>query len=238
MDFDLSSDDISEKMRDYLVEIYRLSSLGSETAFVGTSTLADLLLVTPPAVNRMVNRLREQGLLEHEPYKGIRLTAQGRREACLRLRAHRIAEVFLQNVMGFTWDQVYPEAARMGAGLGEPLLMRMLEMAGNPATCPHGEPIPQADGSIEAYSDFLLTQAKEGDSLLLTRVRTREGDRLNYLTALNLVPGTAFTLHHAAPFNGPMQLRLHNPEKHRDEFRIIGHNLAEQISVEHLSGTD
>jgi Fe2+ transport system protein FeoA len=71
----------------------------------------------------------------------------------------------------------------------------------------------------------LLTEAPTGVPLTLTRVTTREADRLHYLKALGLVPGAALHVHHVAPFSGPMQLRL------GDEYRIIGHNLAEQIKV-------
>lgn len=230
MDTPEAADDISVKMREYLVEIYRLSERAPrEGDYVSTSALADLLLVTPPAVNRMVNRLREQGLIEHAPYQGIRLTEAGKQMARIRLRAHRIAEVFLVNVMDFGWEAVYSEAQRMSAGLTEMLLARMDMMAGHPQFCPHGEPIPTAEGEIPALDDQLLTEAPTGVLLTLTRVSTREIDRLHYLKALGLVPGAMLHVHHVAPFNGPMQLKL------RDEYRIIGHNLAEQIKVKRES---
>src|SRR5215213_2159441 len=99
-------EDLSTKMRSYLAEIYRISDIQqSPDGFITTSALAESLMVSPPAVNRMVNRLKEQGLLEHEPYQGIRLTDTGRREALEALRAHRIAEVFLQTVMKFSWEE-------------------------------------------------------------------------------------------------------------------------------------
>ncbi|MBK9122076.1 MAG: metal-dependent transcriptional regulator [Chloroflexi bacterium] len=223
---DLPAEDISGKMRDYLVEIYRLADrLGSDGEYVSTSALADLLLVTPPAVNRMVNRLRSHGLIEHAPYQGIRLTKAGQREARIRLRGHRIAEVFLVNVMGFGWETIFDEAQRMSTGLTPALLDRMYEMAGRPQTCPHGEPIPDTDGNLLPLDDVTLADAQTGKSLVITRVTTRESDRLHYLSALGLVPGVELVVHHVAPFNGPMQLKLH------DEYRIIGHNLAEQIRV-------
>lgn len=221
-----SEADISAKMRDYLVEVYRLSERSPQgQRFVSTSELADLLNVTAPAVNRMVARLKEVGLLNHEPYQGIRLTEQGRHQALLHLRRHRIAEVFLVNVMGFEWHEVYDEAQRISSALGDTLADRMLAMAGSPAFCPHGEPIPSPDGAIPTINDHLLTEAEVNHTYQLTRVLTREPDRLSYLKALGLTPGASLQLIHAAPFNGPLQLRL------RDEYRIIGHNLAELIKV-------
>lgn len=226
MDTPESVDDVSVKMRDYLVEVYRLSERQSrEGEYVSTSALADMLMVTPPAVNRMVNRLRQQGLIEHAPYQGIRLTAEGKREARLRLRSHRIAEAFLVNVMGLGWEEVFHEAQRMSAGLTDMVLARMNEMAGFPEFCPHGEPIPNADGEVAYLDDNPLTNAPTGVPLELTRVQTREADRLHYVKALGLTPGASLQVHHVAPFSGPIQLKL------RDEYRIIGHNLAEQIRV-------
>jgi DtxR family Mn-dependent transcriptional regulator len=217
------SSDLSATMRDYLAEIYRLAEGGEQ--FVSTSALAELLDVSAPAVNRMVAKLKEQGLLQHEPYQGIRLTDDGRREALKQLRKHRIVEAFLVNVMGFGWHEVHAEADRMSRELTERLIERMAAMAGNPTHCPHGEPIPSPDGTLPPAEDVLLTDAPLKTDLEITRVRTRERDRLEYLAALSLTPGMHLQLLTIAPFNGPLQLRIGR------EFRIVGHNLAEMIRV-------
>jgi DtxR family Mn-dependent transcriptional regulator len=213
-------------MRDYLVEVYRLSDrIRTESDYVGTSSLAEILDVSPPAVNRMVTRLKEQGLLDHEPYQGIRLTELGRCEALKQLRNHRIAEAFLVRVMQFGWHEVHDEADRLCQGMTVSLSARMFEMAGRPAFCPHGEPIPSPEGLLEALLDTLLVDAAVGTSLEITRVRTRESDRLEYMAALGLTPGKRLQVIHKAPFNGPLQLKVGN------EYRIVGHNLAELIKV-------
>ena len=222
-------EDLSPTMRDYLAEIYRLSDRSPQSAqhFVSTSTLADILDVSAPAVNRMVTRLKEMGLLEHEPYRGIRLTESGNREALKEMRRHRIAESFLVNVMGFGWHEVHAEASRMGRALSDTLTERMAQMAGNPTHCPHGEPIPDPEGHIDLPDDFLLSDAAPESGLVrITRVLTREPDRLEYMAALGLIPGTELHVLHVAPFHGPMQLKV------GQEYRIIGHNLAELIRVE------
>ena len=225
----LTSTDLSRTMRDYLAEIYRLADRGDNpTAYIGTSALADLLDVSPPAVNRMVTRLRESGLLEHEPYQGIRLTDAGRQEALKQLRNHRIVEAFLVNVMGFGWHEVHEEAERMSQGLSDVLVERMYHMAHEPTHCPHGEPIPSPDGTLPELDDQLLSASAPNVDLEITRVRTRESDRLEYLAALGLTPGKHLQIIHLAPFNGPLQLKVGN------EYRIIGHNLAELIKVKAL----
>jgi DtxR family Mn-dependent transcriptional regulator len=223
------SADISATMRDYLAEIYRLSDrardFNTTDGFIGTSALAELLDVSPPAVNRMVTRLRELGYLQHEPYQGIRLTLDGEREALKHLRRQRIVESFLVTAMGFHWHEIGEDAARMARELPDMIADRMVEMAGNPQFCPHGEPIPSADGSIIPLNDMLMTEAPLAQPLIITRMRTREPDRLEYMSALGLIPNTGIEIIHAAPFNGPLQLRVGK------EYRIVGHNLAEMIKV-------
>jgi DtxR family Mn-dependent transcriptional regulator len=225
------NDDLSATMRDYLSEIYRLYDRSDlKDGFVSTSALADVLDVSAPAVNRMITRLKETGFLVHEPYQGIRLTELGEREALKELRRHRIAEVFLVNVMGFGWYEVYDEALHMAGALSELIAARMVEMAENPTHCPHGEPIPTVQGEMSRPDDTLLSQAQEGAELVITRFRTREADRLEYIAALDLMPGKRLQVLHIAPFDGPMQLKVGK------EYRIIGHNLAALIRVRPVEG--
>lgn len=217
-------DDLSTTMLTYLVEIYRLSKQTDDPdGHVNTSALAGLLKVSAPAVNRMITKLRDTGMLIHEPYQGVRLTAPGERHALMKLRHQRIAESFLVNVMGFGWHEIYAEADRMSGSLDETLAERMLEMSGNPTHCPHGEQIPTKEGVIIDINDIPLTKLEAGQKCVVTRVRTRDSDRLEYIGALGLMPGTALELIHAAPFQGPLQLKL------GEEYRIIGYNLAVMI---------
>lgn len=220
------SEDLSQKMRVYLAEIYRLADLQDQLdGYISTASLSEILDVTAPAVNRMVNRLKDMNLLEHQPYQGIRLTPQGRAEALQQLRAQRIAEVFLEKVMGFKWDEVHYEAAQMSTALDGALLARMDEMTNHPTHCPHGEPIPDAQGHMPPQDDILLCNAAANTHVQVTRMRTRDKDRLRYIEALGLMPGAKLDVLHVAPFNGPMQLKVGG------EYRIVGHNLAELIRV-------
>ncbi len=214
-------------MRDYLAKIYRLSEhTDAEDGYVSTSALAELMNVSAPAVNRMVTKLKDLDLLHHEPYQGIHLTENGKKAALVKMRKHRIAEAFLVKVMGFEWHEIYDEAHRMSSAMSETVTQRMLEMAENPTHCPHGELIPYPDGSIDPIDDVLLSNAEVDTHYRITRVLTRESERLEYIAALELLPGGLLHVIHIAPFSGPMQLKLN------DEYRIIGHNLAQLIRVE------
>ena len=223
------SSELSSKMRAYMAEVYRLIDRQPDGAdFVTTSQLADLLFVSPPAVNRMVNRLSDLGLLVHQPYQGITITDAGRLEALKLVRCQRIAEVFLVRVMGINWLNVHDEALRLSDGLSDVIVQRMYEMTGEPSNCPHGEPIPDANGKLPPSKDVLLSQVAAGANVRISRLTTRETDRLQYIEALGLVPDHVCEVIHVAPFDGPMQLKLGR------EFRIIGNNLARLIRVEVL----
>ena len=222
--------ELSNKMRNYIAEICRLVDRQPiPSASITSSQLADWLDVSPPAVNRMVNRLSELDLLVHQPYHGITITDKGRTEALKVIRRQRIAEAFLVQVMDISWLIVHEEARRLGDGLSEAVVQRMYEMTGEPATCPHGEPIPDADGALPPAKDVLLSQIGAGSKIRISRLITRESDRLQYLEALGLVPDQVCEVIHIAPFDGPMQLKLGR------EFRIIGYSLAQLIRAEALS---
>src|SRR5215208_750513 len=100
----------SNAMQEYLAEAYRLAYYQEDSPYISTSALAKQLGVSAPAVTRMVQRLKEEGLLEHEPYRGIYLTPAGEREALMNIRRHRLVEAFLVNVMQFVWHEVHDEA--------------------------------------------------------------------------------------------------------------------------------
>jgi DtxR family Mn-dependent transcriptional regulator len=221
------SEDLSTKMRLYLAEMYRLAEMqATAEGYITTSALSELLNVTAPAVNRMVNRLKELDLLEHQPYQGIRLTDTGKHEALQQLRRQRIIEVFLVKRMQFRWDEVHSEASQLSLSISAALLERMNAMSAYPAFCPHGEPIPDAAGNLAPLPDQLLSSVAAGKKVRVTRIRTRDPERLRYIEALGLMPHAPLEVLHVAPFNGPMQLKMER------EYRIVGHNLAELIRVQ------
>lgn len=212
----------SAAMREYLAEIYRLQE---DEPTVSTTSLAERLGVSAPAVPRMLKRLKNDGLVKHVPYQGVELTDLGRREALGELRRHRILEVFLVEVMGFTWDEAHEHADQLGQGLNDELTARMAEMTGEPERCPHGEPIPNAQGELPVVDDIALINLGVGVSGAISRVRTHDPERLRYFRSLELVPGQTFTIVGRAPFNGPMRLQVG-----RDEV-VLGVELTKQLWV-------
>ncbi|MBW7958042.1 MAG: metal-dependent transcriptional regulator [Anaerolineae bacterium] len=212
----------SAAMREYLSEIYRLQE---DSPTVSTTSLAERLNVSPPAIPRMLKRLQNAGYVKHVPYQGVELTPRGREEALREIRRHRILEVFLVNVMGFSWDEVHEYADDLGAGLNDKLTLRMAEMTGFPTRCPHGEPIPDREGQLPEIDDLCVVNLGVGHKGNVSRVRTHEPEKLRYMASLGLMPGTEFEILGRAPFNGPMRLRIGREEV------IIGYELMKLLWV-------
>ncbi|NJL93897.1 MAG: metal-dependent transcriptional regulator [Anaerolineae bacterium] len=215
---------ITPAMQEYLAEIYRIASYQSDP-YVSTSVLADRLKRSAPAIVRMASRLREEGCIEHELYRGIRLTPQGEAQALLNIRRHRIVEVFMVKVMGFGWEEIHDEADALARNVSEAVLARMEAMTNYPRRCPHGEPIPSADGHIIIPRDFPLVELEPICELTISRVNTHDAEKLSYLNQIHLTPGQEIDLLARQPFNGPLRLRIG-----RDE-QVIGAELAGALRV-------
>lgn len=215
----------SAAMQEYLAEAYRLAYYQDDNPYISTSALAEVMKVSAPAVTRMVQRLKDAGYLEHEPYRGISLTPEGEREALFSIRRHRLVERFLVDVMRFGWHEVHDSADELGAVVSNVVVERMAEMAGHPRRCPHGEPIPTPEGKMPRVKDIPLNETQAGSHLVVSRVSTHDADKLQYLESLGLKPGTAFEVIERAPFNGPIQLRVNG------ETRVLGHELAGTLRV-------
>lgn len=212
----------SVAMREYLAEIYRLQEYEPT---VSTTSLADRLNVSAPAIPRMLKRLKSSGYVKHIPYQGVELTRLGEEEALQEIRRHRILEVFLVKIMEFSWDEVHEHADVLSRGLNNQLSTRMDEMTGYPTSCPHGEPIPDANGLMPEINDICIINLNIGHRGEVSRVRTDDPEKLRYFATLNLMPGTSFEIMGRAPFNGPIRLRVE-----RDEI-VLGMELTKSLWV-------
>jgi len=177
-------------------------------------------------VSGMLKRLAEQGLIEHERYRGVRLTEAGRRAALRTIRRHRVIESYLVQALGYPWDLVHDEAERLEHAASDELIDRMAAAIGEPAHDPHGDPIPSREGTVEERQLDTLAAAEPGESVRILRVGDRDGERLRYLAELGITPGTIVRIVARAPFGGPITLVI------GEEERLVGPSLAEHVLVE------
>jgi DtxR family Mn-dependent transcriptional regulator len=210
-------------MRRYAAEIFRLQE---NREYVSLSDLAEHVDASFQAVSKMLGKLKEARYVEHEPYRGARLTEDGLRIALPAIRRHRLGEVFLVRVMGFGWHEVHDYSDQFELGIDQRLEDRMDELCNHPTRCPHGEPIPDRAGVMPVVADSSLVQRPTGAEYRISRVRIHDPQKLYYLGKLGLVPGARFALVSIAPFDGPVRIRIGRQEE------ILSYELAAVLYVD------
>lgn len=208
---------LTRSIEDYLKAIY---SLSSPDAAAATNDIATHLNLTPASVSGMIKRLSGQGLVEHSPYRGTRLTHEGKLLALRMLRRHRLIEAYLVAFLDYTWDNVHEEAERLEHAVSDELIERMAHALGNPRVDPHGDPIPDADGNIADFIHVPLSDVEPGETVTIARVDSRDEDRLRFLAVEGLVPGTEVAVVDRYPYGGPVTVRV------AGEDRMVGRELA------------
>jgi len=218
----------TDGMLEYLAAIHKL---GQRVDKITTSALAERMRVSPAAASSMLKRLEESGFAERSTMGGVVLTEQGRLAALQLIRRHRLLEVFLIEVMGYTWDQVDVEAHGLQHAISAHFEDRMDELCHYPTHCPHGDPIPRKDGTIPTDQLFPVTRLEPGQSGELRRVGSTDARVLRYLSQLDLIPGRKVKLLEKAPFSGPVTLEVFNGDPTHSATKILGSELADQLFV-------
>ena len=169
--------ELSEAIQDYLKELYSLQASGNRAS---TSELARRMGVSAPSATGMIKKLAELGLVEHKPYKGASLTAQGERTALEVVRHHRLLEQYLAQTLGY------------------------------PTHDPHGDPIPDANLRVAEGGLRPLAALETGDEATIRRVPDSDGELLRYLSQLRLTPGRRVRIAGIEPFGGPVTVAVGN----------------------------
>ena len=196
---------LTAPVEDYLKAIYAFERGGGAAA---TNDIAQRLSIAPASVSGMVQRLADQGLVEYERYRGVRLTNAGRRAALKTLRRHRVIEAYLVRALGYSWDTVHEEAEGLEHAASDALIDRMAAAIGEPVTDPHGAPIPTREGTIDDPPHRSLADAEVGSRHRVVRVGDEDPGMLRYLDSLGLRPGVMVTLTNRAPFDGPLTIEV------------------------------
>lgn len=180
----------SSTVENYLKAIYQGQSLlAGDERLVTMGLVASALGVTPGTATTMVKALAESGLAEYEPYSGVRLSEAGEKLAGLVLRRHRLVELFLVRVMGMRWDEVHDDAEQLEHVVSERLIERIDEMLGHPTHDPHGDPIPNPDGTITEHQLESLMTCPTGTPLRVTRIADQDPAFLRFIETHGLKPG-------------------------------------------------
>ena len=174
-------------VENYLKHILLLAQ-DSDT-LVSMGALAASLEVVPGTVTTMVKSLAGEGLVEHQPRQGVRLTDRGRRVALGIIRRHRLVETFLVNVLKMDWASVHSEAEQLEHAISDDVLDRLDALLGYPVSDPHGDPIPSAQGKISSQIYATLATCAVARSLRVVRVTEQTPDFLQFAEKNGLLPG-------------------------------------------------
>ncbi len=224
----------SPAVEDYCKAIFTLESRAEEP--VATNALAERLTLTPGSVSAMLKRLGELGLIEHHPYRGVRLTEEGRRVALEVIRHHRLLELFLAETLEMPWDRVHAEAEVLEHVISEELEQLIAEALGHPTIDPHGDPIPSAELELHELETFPLERLQEGDRGVFVRVSDADPEMLRYLSSHGIAPGDRLYVRERQPFGGPLLVAFGEGEGAREH--AIGGRLAGAMRVQLDQGSD
>ncbi|HMB51939.1 MAG TPA: metal-dependent transcriptional regulator [Thermoanaerobaculia bacterium] len=203
----------------------------SDDARVPTGRIATALDVSPGTVTSMVKALADGGLVEYEPYGGVRLTVAGRQLAAHVLRRHRLIELFLVKVLKMDWSEVHGEAESLEHAVSDRVLERIDEMLGHPKVDPHGDPIPDAAGAITQPLLDSLLDCPIALPLRVARVSDQQPEFLQLVAGRGLKPGSGLTVLRRDPSAAMVELRLASGES-----MSLGERAASKIFVETSGG--
>ena len=218
----------SPAIEDYCKAIFTLQSRSDEP--VATNSLAERLQLTPGSVSAMLKRLGELDLIEHHPYRGVRLTDAGRKVALEVIRHHRLLELFLAESLQMPWDRVHAEAEVLEHVISEELEQLIAERLGHPTIDPHGDPIPSAELELNELETLPLDRLQQGDTGLFVRVSDADPEMLRYLSQRGIAPGDRLHVRERQPFGGPLLIAFGDGEAAHEH--AIGGRLASAMRVQ------
>lgn len=219
---------LTQAIQDYLKGIYELQE---DMGKVSTNALAEKLGVKPASVTGMISKLAEDRprLVDYEKHQGVTLTPAGRKIALEVIRHHRLLELYLQQALGYSWDQVHAEAEKLEHVISEDFEDRIAALLGNPDRDPHGDPIPAKDGTITAPGGQPLTDLTAGQKARVARVRDSDPALLRYLAEIGIVPDALIVIANKAPFDGPLHVRVGS--KSDSPAHALGKHVTDQVFV-------
>jgi DtxR family transcriptional regulator, Mn-dependent transcriptional regulator len=211
-------------IENYVKAIYQISAQQDWQA-AATGKLAEALAVSPGTVTSMLKTLSESGLAEYIPYEGARLTDSGRTLALRVLRRHRLIELFLVRTLKLNWDEVHEEAENMEHAVSDLLVDRIDAYLGYPATDPHGDPIPKADGTVAGSTGRSLSSMRVGSRFRVVRVVDQSPEFLRYLTETNLQLDAVGTIVANRVESGTLTVEVDGNQT------TLAHNVADRLLV-------
>jgi DtxR family Mn-dependent transcriptional regulator len=169
-------------------------------------------------------------LIDYKKHRGAALTPDGERVALEIIRHHRLIEMFLQERLGYTWDEVHDEADRLEHVISEGFEDRIARDLGHPTFDPHGDPIPSPDLQVPPTETAPLSGIPVGAWAVVRRVRDDDSELLRYLAELGLLPQARVQVLERSPYDDNLTLHVGG----QSETFVLGPQVTGKIFVEPL----
>ena len=166
---------LSYEAEEYVEAIYRLQK---RSGVAKTKELAEELRVVPGSITNTIEHLEKHGLVKHEPYRGVKLTAKGEKLALDVLRRHRLAERLLTDILKAEWSDVHEGACKLEHALTKEVITLLEKRLGNPKFCPHGNPIPTEHGDVEEEECYPLTEMGLNETCIVAKITDEKREKL------------------------------------------------------------
>ncbi|MBO2520594.1 MAG: hypothetical protein CW345_02135 [Firmicutes bacterium] len=187
--------------------------LGQESPPVTVTKVAEFMGVSPASASEMIKRMEQNRLVDTTGSDGITLTEQGAADARRLVRRMRLAERLLSDILHLPLPLIYDEACKLEHALSDIVEERLVEVLGDPETCPHGFPIPSLEGRVSCPLLESMSVLEPGDEARVISLPERDSELLQYLTEQGILPGVEVRVDEIAPFNGPMFITIGGQRK-------------------------
>lgn len=177
---------------------------------VNVKDLSKHLNIKMPSVTSMMKKMAEKGWVHYESYKPLRLTEQGKKEAALIIRKHRLTEMFLVEKMGFRWDEVHDIAEQIEHVKAPEFFAKMDELLGFPKFDPHGSPIPDKNGTLVWATWVKLSECEPGDEVKIVAVTKSSEEFLKFLNSREIALGLQLKIQSIESFDKSMVVSYEN----------------------------
>lgn len=176
---------ISHEAEEYIEAIYKLQK---RSGVAKTKELAKELNVVPGSITNTIAHLEKHGLVEHTPYRGVKLTLKGEKLALNIVRRHRLAERLLTDLLEAEWSDVHENACRLEHALTDEVVSLLEKRLGYPKFCPHGNPIPTENGEVSDVECHSLTSAAINQTCIVARIVNERREALFALASKGIKP--------------------------------------------------
>lgn len=217
--YDIPSSNIEE----YLEAIFRL--LQNKDDYAKTGELAAVLNVKPASVTQMVQKLAAKNYLKYEKNKGVRLTTKGRKLALDVLRRHRVAERLLVDLLGVSWEEAHDVACKWEHMLTPELCNKILDRLDEPRTCPHGNPIPNPNGTVTLIPETTLADLDQGEEAVIDCISDENVELLRMMASMGMLPGEIVRIVQISPVGDTLLIEVGTAQF------ALSCNLAQRVHV-------